>query len=94
MLPILIASDINGISNNLRKIFAVVTAMCVAVLNWGNIGIAAGTFDKAATILQNTSAIYPNDQPKLGAAFKEANDLLTGLGPTLLPSITKPSTKE
>jgi hypothetical protein len=50
VLPLIIAARITG--DMLKRIFGLLTAICVGVLNWGNIGIAAGNFDKAATILQ------------------------------------------
>jgi hypothetical protein len=84
VLPLIIAAGV--IKDAMwTRILGLITAICVAVLSWGNIGIVAGNYNKASEMLLNAKMQYPTDQPKLAAAFKEAGELTDTGWPTLLP---------
>jgi len=92
VLPLIIASGIVG--DLWKRILGLATAVCVGILSWGNIGIAAGNFDEAATKLKIALVSYPNDQAKLADAYKAATDRLHNNGPTAIPQTSTTKTAQ
>jgi hypothetical protein len=84
VLPLLITAGISGEKTN--KVYALITAICVGIVNWSNLGIVAGNFDKSRADLRLALLEYPSDQQKLTKAYEAANARLLNNGPTVLPS--------
>jgi hypothetical protein len=84
-LPLIIASDLVP-AHTTNRILALITAVCVGVLGWGNIGAAAGKFDQARTTLKVALASFPNDHSKLVDAYRAAMIVVQGNGPITPPA--------
>jgi hypothetical protein len=85
VLPLLIASALL-VDVWWNRILAFVTAVCVAVLGWANIGAAAAKFDQARTLLRIALVSSPNDHSKLSDAYRAAMIAVQGNGQSPLPA--------
>lgn len=88
VLPLILASGLIPDTDyvTLKRILALVTAVCVGVLGWANIGAAGAKFDQARTLLRVALVSFPNDHSKLDEAYRAAMNMTPGSGPIIPPT--------
>lgn len=81
VLPLIIASDI--LPTKWNRIVALVSAAVAAAVNWANLGVIAGNFDKGRDDLRTALLRYDTDKDrdKLLKAYEQAQALVRSSSP-------------
>src|SRR4051794_41095210 len=89
VLPALIAANLFGTTTN--RVLAALTVIAGALVNWANLGVVAGNFEKGRDDLRLALMQYEaaKDNQKLLAEYQKARDIVRSWSPGIPQTSTK-----